>query len=89
MVQPELTQIGRLIGALTLGAFAGLIIGVLAMAVCTLVLNLIELIAGKPVAGFAGLPITAVSFVLCGTLGWIISAVVAWNKLKPPTSLKG
>lgn len=82
LLQPELTGMGRLLGALLLGASGGIIIGVLAMAISILLVNLLDLLIGSIRNEFAGMGITAVTFVVFSFLGWGASTMIAWRRLR-------
>lgn len=82
LLQPELTGVGRLLGAVLLGAFAGVVVGILAMAVSTLALNLLGLVMDQVSVEFAGMRITAVIFIIFSALGWGAGAIIAWRRLR-------
>ncbi|MBE2198312.1 MAG: hypothetical protein IAE79_06850 [Anaerolinea sp.] len=82
LLQPELTGVGRLLGAVLLGAFAGVAVGILAMAVSTLALNLLGLVMDQVSVEFAGMRITAVIFIIFSALGWTAGAIIAWRRLR-------
>ncbi|MCA9972725.1 MAG: hypothetical protein KC425_21045 [Anaerolineales bacterium] len=82
LVQPNLTQTGRLLGAVLMGAVAGFVVGVLAMAICILLINILELLSSAIILEIAGMGITAVTFIIFSTLGWAAATLVAWRRLR-------
>lgn len=82
LLQPELTQFGRLLGAVFLGSFVGIGTAILALAIGTLLLNVL------PVLGVLGgsepdtVSLTAIIFVVFGVLGWLVGSFVAWRRLQ-------
>jgi len=80
MLQPELTRYGRVIGAMMMGAVAGIAIGILAMAAAILVTNTVEWITGHTITQYMGMEVTAVAFIVCSIVGWAIFGILAWNK---------
>lgn len=82
LLQPNLTPVGRLLGALVLGAAGGFAIGVLAMAICTLILNALALSSAAVILNIAGMRITAVTFVIFSALGWAAATFIAWRRLR-------
>lgn len=67
---------------LILSAFAGVFIGVLAMAITILVKTMAALAVGASAEAATGMDITAVIFVLFSVVGWLVTAALAWRKLK-------
>ena len=82
LLEPELTGLGRFLGALILGAIAGIGIGIMAMAICILVINLIEFFTNPVALEFGGVGISATVFVIFCALGWAAASVLSWHKLK-------
>ncbi len=80
VLEPELTLMGRLFGALLLGAVAGIATGVLAMALATLVVNGITWLGQRSVGQFAGMEVTAVSFIIFTLVGWAAAGLLTWRK---------
>ena len=71
-----------MIGALILGGFAGIVIGILAMAISILMINFAQLINNQVMAEFAGVRMTAVTFVTFDVLGWVAATFTVWHRLK-------
>jgi hypothetical protein len=71
----------RLLGAVTLGAIAGVFIGLLAMAFAILISSIVQLVFPDLSFQVAGMSITAVIFVIFLALGWCGSTLLIWHKL--------
>ena len=71
----------RLLRVLILGGAAGIIAGILAMAVSVLIVFAVELFLGKTFDVFGDMQITAVSFVIFAVLGWMVATPVIWSRL--------
>ncbi|MCA9935070.1 MAG: hypothetical protein H6662_08805 [Ardenticatenaceae bacterium] len=80
LLQPELTRFGYTVGAMLVGAVAGIGIGILAMAATILVTNVVEWVTGYATTKFAGMEVTAVTFVVFSIVGWVAIGILAWNK---------
>ncbi len=80
ILQPELTRMGRMLGAVLLGAVAGIAVGVLAMALTILIVDVVTWLTNRPVGVFAGMELTAVSFVVFTFVGWAAAGILAWCK---------
>lgn len=79
LLQPSLTKAGRLLGSILIGAFVGLVIGILALALSMLLLNATGLLPGILPLRLASIEITAVIFVVFGSLGWVAAAVILYR----------
>jgi hypothetical protein len=73
----------RFIGSLVIGAFVAVFIGLLAMAVAILIVGIMRLFLPDLTFRFAGISITAVTFVIFCALGWIGATIIIWHKLSP------
>ena len=73
----------RFIGSLIIGAFVAVFIGLLAMAVAILIVGILRLFLPDLTFHFAGISITAVTFVIFCTLGWVGVTIIIWRKLSP------
>ena len=71
----------RFMGALILGAFAGVFVGLLAMALAILIFGILRLFLPDSTFQLAGMSATAVIFVIFCALGWVAGAMLAWYKL--------
>jgi len=71
----------RFIGALVLGAFIGVFVGLLAMSVAILIMGLLRLFLPDLPFQLVGINITAVIFVIFCALGWISATLIIWHKL--------
>lgn len=80
LLQPELTQAGRALGAVMLGAVAGIAVGILAMALTVLIVNSITWLTHRSAVQFAGIELTAVSFIIFTFVGWAAAGLLAWHK---------
>jgi hypothetical protein len=81
LLQPHRAMSQRLLRVLILGGAAGIIVGILAMAVSMLIVFAAELILGESFNVFGDMQITAVSFVIFAVLGWMVTTPVIWNRL--------
>ena len=79
LLQPEATRLGRLMGALILGAFWGLACGILALALAILLENIFALFGSESIQLF-GMGFTAVAFVIFSTLGWVGGTLALWRR---------
>lgn len=79
VLQPDLTGPGRFLGAILIGAVAGIITGVLAMALTSIFSGGLALFSREPTR-FIGMELGAVSFILFTFAGWISIATLAWRK---------
>ncbi len=73
----------RFLGALVIGAFIGVFIGLLAMALCILIVGIMSLFLPDLTLQLAGISITAVTFVVFCALGWLGATFIIWHKLSP------
>lgn len=85
IIQPELTPVGRFIGALIGGAFIGVLIGVLAMAMGVPIIAALELTTGRVLAETHSIQMSAVIFVIFSVIGWMVGTIFAWFRIPPPT----
>ena len=67
--------------ALIIGGAGGIIMGVLAMAIGTLFLNMTAITLGREAFDPTGVQITAVIFVLFAAVGWLVTSLITWHKL--------
>jgi hypothetical protein len=81
LLQPHKAMSQRLLRVLILGGTAGIIAGILAMAVSMLIVFAVELILGESFDVFGDMQITAVSFVIFSVLGWMVTTPIIWNRL--------
>ena len=79
LLQPEATRLGRLMGALILGAFWGLACGILALALAILLQNIFALFGSESIQLF-GMGFTAGAFVIFSTLGWVGGTLALWRR---------
>jgi hypothetical protein len=73
----------RFIGSLVIGAVVAVFVGLLAMAVAILIVGILRLFLPDLTFHFAGMSITAVTFVIFCALGWIGATIIIWRKLSP------
>lgn len=73
----------RFLGALVIGAFIGVFIGLLAMALSILIVGIMSLFLPDLTFQLAGISITAVTFVIFCALGWMSATLFIWHKLSP------
>ena len=71
----------RFIKAFVVGAFAGVFIGLLAMALSILIVGIMSLFLPELTFQLAGISVTAVTFVVFCALGWIGATLIIWHKL--------
>lgn len=76
----------KFMGALILGAFAGVFVGLLGMALAILILGILRLFLPDSTFQLAGMSATAVIFVIFCALGWVAGTILAWCKLPTPPS---
>lgn len=81
LLQPHRALSQRLMRVLILGAIAGTIAGVFAMAMSVIIVSVADLVLGTPLDAFGGMQITAVSFVIFAVLGWMAATPLLWNRL--------
>ncbi|MCA9959398.1 MAG: hypothetical protein R3E31_08795 [Chloroflexota bacterium] len=87
LLQPELTWTGRFLGAVLLGTFGGIALGILAMAVSILIFNILGLVTSQVKIEYAGMGVTAVTFIIFSVLGWAASTILAWRRLRSWTQI--
>ncbi len=83
LVHTQTSPTSRILGIIIMGSVAGVISGVLAMAIGILAAAAFELATGVRTSGLAGIETTAIFFILFGALGWLFSAVFLWRRLRP------
>ena len=74
----------RFMGALILGALAGVFVGLLAMALAILIFGILRLFLPDSAFQLAGMSATAVIFVIFCALGWVGGTMLVWHKLPAP-----
>ncbi len=74
-LQPKQNRQGRLMGALVLGALAGILLGLMGMAVGVLV----TAVFGMPNENVETMVVT-VTFIICCTFGWAAATYYFWHK---------
>ncbi|MFQ5398392.1 MAG: hypothetical protein ACE5E7_02215 [Anaerolineae bacterium] len=81
VLQPESSQTVGFMRALVLGGLAAVAFGVLAMAISIQLIAVFELFTGIRTDAFAGMEITAVTFVIFSTAGWLFSTALFWRRM--------
>ncbi|MBE2220511.1 MAG: hypothetical protein IAF02_03170 [Anaerolineae bacterium] len=71
----------RFVGALLLGSFVGLFMGLIMMALAILICGVLRLFLPDSTFQVAGMAVTAVIFVVFFALGWAGGTLVIWHKL--------
>ncbi len=80
ILEPELTQAGRMMGAILLGSVAGIVVGILGLALTIFVVNGITWLTSRSFGQIAGMELPAVSFVVFTFVGWAAAGFLAWCK---------
>lgn len=78
LIQPELTQASRFLGALLFGALGGIVIGVFALAIGILILATTAVTIGLRLANEVQL--TSFIFVTFSALGWVAATTYFWRR---------
>ncbi len=81
LLQPHRALSQRLMRVLVLGAVAGTIAGVFAMAMSIIIIATAELALGISLDAFGDMQITAVAFVIFAVLGWMAATPLLWHRL--------
>ncbi len=81
-LQPNTTRSRLPAHILALGGIAGIIIGILAMAVSILATAATELLFKVSLNEFGGMQITAVAFVIFAVIGWGLATMYFWRRLR-------
>lgn len=82
LLQPDSVRPGFSSQVLALGGIAGVVIGILAMAVSILATAATELLFQVSLNEFSGIQITAVAFVIFAVIGWLLATIYLWRRLK-------
>lgn len=83
ILRPDMAPAPLFWGPLIVGAAVGLVIGVLAMALGMLFMNVTAVTLGNPLEPFS-LQVPIIIFVFFAAIGWAVTSMIVWRRWKNP-----